>query len=320
MIPTHTVSVVLTSYNYARFLNEAIESVLCQTAAPGQVVIVDDQSSDESWPLIEHWRARDRRITALRTPERLGFIGSLNLGLAAADGHFIAILDSDDVWLPRRLESQLNVMEQPGNLAIGVCGGNCVLIDAHGRVIGDKNYPSSDAACRRALWYRNPFCHSATLIRRECFQRFGVYDEQFPMAQDLDLWFRFGQTFRFLNLPEKVTKYRISGANSSLRRQRRLVQTTIRVRLWASRHYGYPLSPGARASLGLVWCMQWLPTGLVHSLFHKVFLRYGNYLWRSSLGETLVEPAGRSEMTQAAPNTDAGLAVAGRRPETEWRL
>ena len=75
--------------------------------------------------------------------------------------------------------------------------------------IGVKTFPTTDLDCRRAFWFRNPFCRSATLIRRECFERFGNYDEDLKVADDLELWFRFGQGYRFLNVQEPLVKYRV---------------------------------------------------------------------------------------------------------------
>ena len=280
MKSTPTVTVVMTSYNYERFLDEAIQSVVAQTWTDWEMIVVDDQSTDGSWSIIERWTKADRRIAAVRPSRRLGFVGALNLGMSVATGQFIAIIDSDDVWSPQRLEQEIRFLQDPAHNQVGVCGANCLLIDEHGREVGRKQYPLSDPSCPRAWWYRNPFYHSATLIRRACFDRYGLYDERFPMAHDLDLWFRFGQGWQFHNLPDYLVKYRISGFNASLRRQKALIRSTIAARRWAAAEYGYTMDRSARLALGLVWCAQWLPASLVHRLFHRVFLRVGARLWR----------------------------------------
>jgi glycosyltransferase involved in cell wall biosynthesis len=243
-----TVTVVMTSFNYARFLRRAVESVVQQTWDDWRMIIVDDCSTDGSWAVIEQWRQKDARITAIRNPSRLGFVGALNRGVREARSEFVAILDSDDSWLPERLEKQLALMHGPDGERIGVCGTHCLLVDEADAVLGKKEYPLSDAACRRAWWYRNPFCHSATLIRTACFDQFGWYDERFPMAQDLELWFRFGQGYRFRNLPDYCVEYRISGENASRRRQRRLIRSTIAARRWAASEYGDSMNLPRRKS------------------------------------------------------------------------
>lgn len=279
--PQSLVSVVMTSYNYARFLDESIGSVASQTYRALEIVVVDDRSSDHSWEIIQRWAAGDSRIRGILTSERLGFVGALNVGVTQARGEFVAIIDSDDVWLPQRIEKQVAVMTHPANAEVGVCGSNCLLIDGEGNVTGTKEFPVADEGCRRALWYRNPFCHSATLIRRACFDRYGLYDPEFQMVQDLDLWFRIGQGFKFFNVPEYLAKYRISGHNASVQRQRRLISTTLAVRRAAVKKHGYRMGLGGRLALAGAWCMKWLPTPLVHLLFHRLFLRGFSFLWES---------------------------------------
>jgi glycosyltransferase involved in cell wall biosynthesis len=194
------VSVVLLNQNNAPFVGEAIESVVLQTHRKWEMIIVENASTDDSWEVIQAWMKRERRIRAIRLSRAVGIPAGRNMGLDLARGAYVAPLDSDDAWLPGLLCRQVEFMERVENAEIGVCGANSILIDCEGKEIGRKEYPQTDAECRRAFWYRNPCCHCAVLVRRICFEQFGVYDESFALAEDLELWMRLGQTFRLRNL------------------------------------------------------------------------------------------------------------------------
>jgi len=217
----------------------------------------------------------------MRMAQKVSITNVLNAGLAHGRGEYVARADSDDIWLPMRLETQLKLMEQPENMDVGVCGGNCLLIDAQGHLIGTKEFPQSHEECVRAFWYRNPICHPSALIRRRCFEEYGKYDEAFNFAEDLELWMRFGQGFRLANVPEFLICYRIAGANTTLKKQKAVIGATLRARHRAASCYGYSIGLGGRVALGLTWGMQWLPGAVVIRLFNDVFLKCCSWLWRT---------------------------------------
>jgi glycosyltransferase involved in cell wall biosynthesis len=110
------VSVIITTYNYGRFVQEAIESVLAQTVTDLQILVVDDGSTDDTPDVLA--RMRDTRLEIVRTANQ-GISASRNEGLARANGDFIAFLDADDRWTPRKLEYQLQILNaEPGMSAV----------------------------------------------------------------------------------------------------------------------------------------------------------------------------------------------------------
>jgi len=111
---TRRVSVVMPVYNAADTLVHSIESVLAQTHADVELVVVDDGSKDDSWPLIERVADRDARIVPYRMPANGGVAAARNAGIERAGGELIAFLDSDDWWHPRKLEVQLAYMRESG--------------------------------------------------------------------------------------------------------------------------------------------------------------------------------------------------------------
>ncbi len=273
------VFVLLLSHNHVRFVGEAIASVLGQTWTDWHLLVVDNCSTDGSWERIQDWVGKDSRITARRPAQRLTIAAALNLGLEAASGTFIAPLDSDDIWLPERLQRQVDFLTREENRGVAVCGSSCQLINGGGRVFGSKDYPGTHEACRRAFWYRNPLCHSAALIRRECLAEVGDYDEAFNLVQDLELWLRLGWRYRLANLPERLTQVRITGANTSVRQHREMVAATLRARRRAMERYGYRAGMKGHAAMGVTWLVQWLPARWVRYVFNHVLLPRCGFLW-----------------------------------------
>ena len=280
MSASPAISVLMLSHNHVRFTDEVMQSVLAQRWSDWEMVVVDNQSADGSWELIQQCARNEPRINPIRPDQRLSIAGALNLGVRHARGRYIAPIDSDDTWLPQRLERQMGFMEGAGNPDVGVCGSNCLLINAEGHAFATKDYPQSHAGCVRAFWYRNPICHSAALIRKECFERLGAYEEAFDLAQDLALWFRLGQRYRLANLPEYLTRVRIWGANATLRRHREIIAVTLRARRRALSQYGYHAGLAGQVAMAATWLMQWLPARLVRQVFNHLFLPGCTFLWR----------------------------------------
>jgi glycosyltransferase involved in cell wall biosynthesis len=304
------VSALLLSQNHAHFLAEAIESVLGQSRPDWEMVVVDNRSSDGSWDLIRQRARMEPRIKPILLGSKLSIPAALNVGLRQVSGRYIAPMDSDDSWLPQRLEIQMRFMEDAQNQGIGVCGTNCLLMDGESRVFATKEYPQSHDACRRAFWFRNPICHSAALVRGECLDLLGAYDEAFDLVQDLELWLRLGRRYRLANLPDHLTRIRISDANASLRFQRRVIAKTLSARRRAVDQYGYPVSPAASAAMVATWLAQWFPARLVRRVFNHLLVPYGRFLWREGRGRAGAEgqeAEGRGQRTE-----DRGQGVGSR--------
>ena len=271
------ISAMMVSRNYGKFIGEAIESVLAQTYARWELIVVDNGSTDDSWKIIQGSAGRESRVRPVHLEREVSLPKARNLGLALAAGDYIATIDGDDRWFPARLALQVEFMEREEQRGVGVCGANCVLLGEDGRPLGWKDFPLSERQCFAALWYRNPFCHSATLIRRSVFGACGGYDERFELAEDLELWFRAGQTFGLRNLPDYLVNYRIWGNSASFRNHRALVRSTVRARRLAVHKYGYRMTARAQFILAATWVAQWLPSRIAHPLF-----RLATSAWKTS--------------------------------------
>jgi teichuronic acid biosynthesis glycosyltransferase TuaG len=107
---TPLVSIITPSYNNSKFINKTIESVINQTYSNWEMIIVDDCSTDNSIQVIQKYLIKDERITLLVNKNNIGAAETRNKALRIAKGKYIAFLDSDDLWLPQKLEKQLNFM------------------------------------------------------------------------------------------------------------------------------------------------------------------------------------------------------------------
>ena len=131
-----SVSIVLPAYNAMPFLGEALQSVLNQTLQDFEFIIIDDASSDTTASEIARFAEMDSRIVFLANEKRRGVAESLNLGIEAANGTWIARMDADDVAHPRRLERQISYLE--ANPELILLGTNVGLIDAQGRQLAHR--------------------------------------------------------------------------------------------------------------------------------------------------------------------------------------
>lgn len=107
------VSVIMPAYNVENYIGEAIQSVLNQTYQKFELIIVDDGSTDETWEIIQSFN--DPRIIQVRHPQNKGVAEARNTALKAAKGKWVALIDSDDIWLPERLEKLIKILEEKGN-------------------------------------------------------------------------------------------------------------------------------------------------------------------------------------------------------------
>lgn len=198
------VSVLMSVHNGERFLREAVDSILGQTFADFEFIIVDDSSTDGTEAILNGYH--DPRIVRLRNETNLGLTKSLNRGLAVARGMYIARMDADDTSDPSRIEKELAVIEDDADTrAVFSCFRR---IDAAGQMIQDVPVYFSPEAIYLELFFNNCLLHGTALIEKEFLQRAGGYDESLESAQDYELWNRLKSRSRLVMLPEILYSYR----------------------------------------------------------------------------------------------------------------
>jgi Glycosyl transferase family 2 len=191
-------------HNGARFLRQAIDSVLSQTYRDLELLVVDDGSTDDSVAIAGS--VGDPRLRCLSGHGHRGLVRTLNTGLRAATGDYVARLDADDVARPDRIEKQVALLDR--DPAVALVGSLARLIDERGAATGIVRRPVSALAIRWYALLENPLIHSAAMFRREVVAALGGYDESLPLAEDLDLWGRMLQQHGVANIAEPLIDYR----------------------------------------------------------------------------------------------------------------
>ena len=212
------VSVIIPTYHRATVVGEAVDSVLGQTYRDGEIIVVDDGSTDGTGEVMSNYVARfGARVSYLRQ-RNAGAPAARNVGLRAATGEYVAFLDSDDLYLPRRLEVGVGALEDDPQ-----CGASYVdaqTVDAQGAVLLRSRVrrfggPASGWILP-ALFRGDPIATNAITIRRSVLDEVGLFDEKLWSGQDTDLWWRIAKRYPMRGLPEVL--YVIREFESSLSR------------------------------------------------------------------------------------------------------
>lgn len=198
----YTVSVILPTYNRSEPVARALASVLRQTRTPDEILVVDDGSTDDT-P-----RSIPERFPAVRylRQEHLGVSAARNRGISEARAEWLSFLDSDDEWLPEKLERQLQALKD--NPSYRICHTNEIWIRRGRRVNPMKKHRKFGGyVFDRCL----PLCiisPSSALLHKSVFERVGRFDESLPVCEDYDLWLRVSPLFPVLYLDEHlIVKY-----------------------------------------------------------------------------------------------------------------
>lgn len=196
-----TVSAIIPTYNRSDSVGRAIQSVLDQTYQDFELIIVDDGSTDSTEEVIKSFD--DERIVYLSHDENKGKpAAARNTGIKEARGEYIAFLDSDDEWLPKKLEKQMQVMcASSESVGVVYCFWKRFLIDGSIKEYTPKLTNRRDARKRLFNLQIGPGPPSV-LIKSECFEKVGLFDEDLSGWEGHDLWIRISEYYDFAYIPE----------------------------------------------------------------------------------------------------------------------
>jgi len=205
---TATVGVVVTTYNHAHFLGEALASVFSQHPRPDAVVVVDDGSSDDPAAVVRRFPGAQ-----LLRQENRGLAAARNAGLRALDAEYVVFLDADDRLEPRALEAAMRCFARvPG---CGFVYGGHRYIDRDGQPIGERYEPPGDVAYERLLRRNFIAMHGAVMYKRECLVDVGGFDESLRRCEDYDVYLRMAKRFPVAGYADLAAAYRLHGDNMS---------------------------------------------------------------------------------------------------------
>lgn len=209
MSSSPVVSVVIPAYNRAHLISRAIASVLNQTYQDFEIIVVDDASSDNIEEIVNS--LDDERIRYIRHATNKGAGAARNSGITAAQGIYIALLDSDDEWFPEKLEKQVDRFDLSGEKTGVVYNGHLIVAENTNEIIA-RNFPTVRGNVYiHALRYCLVGGGSTAMVKRECFQKAGLFDERLPSLEDWELWIRIAKICEFDFIPDILTKRYIHG-------------------------------------------------------------------------------------------------------------
>jgi glycosyltransferase involved in cell wall biosynthesis len=226
------VSVLIGAYNNASTLERAAHSMLDQTVADLELLIIDDGSRDLTGVVASRVAAEDERARVLAMPENVGIARALNAGLKAAAAPVVAVLDADDWSDPRRLERQLRLLERAPQVAVVGC--RMREVDESGRELAPRTaFRAGDVT--DLLMRFNPIPNTAAAFRREAVLSIGGYDTRYRWAAEYDLWLRVAERHRVYTLDERLATRLMSSRNVAATREREQIAEAILMRLRAMR-------------------------------------------------------------------------------------
>jgi glycosyltransferase involved in cell wall biosynthesis len=222
-VDTPLVSVVIPTYNYGRFVTEAVDSVLAQTRPAEEIIVVDDGSTDDTRERLRPYEGRVRYVYQ----NNQGLSAARNAGIRAARGDLIALLDSDDLWHPAKLAFQVQAMTRSPEL--GLVAADAVRDLKQGwPEVGEPGPLPLRAVTLRDLLIRSRFGPSGVLVRKPCFDAVGDFDTALRSAEDRDMWIRIAARFPVAKLEVPLWWYRLHGGNMSAA-ARRMEENEMRV-------------------------------------------------------------------------------------------
>lgn len=217
------VSVIMPSYNHARYVGAAVESVLAQTLHDIELIVIDDGSTDGTQEVLRG--IRDERLRCVFRERNVGASAGSNDGLALARAPFVAMISSDDVFAPTKLERQLRCWDEGAGPTAVFCTPR--LIDGEGRPLRSGAHPlegtfvsgrwSRGAALARLFHEGNFFCHPSVMARRETYERVGCYDPRMASLGDFEMWMRMAvqEPGDFVTLDGELLSFRLHATNAS---------------------------------------------------------------------------------------------------------
>jgi glycosyltransferase involved in cell wall biosynthesis len=208
-----TVSVVIPTRDRAQYIGQAVESVLAQTYPDYEIIIVDDASTDSTHEVLSPY-IKNNGVRYERQDSR-GVSVARNHGVHLARGRFIAFLDSDDLFLPTKVEKQIALFAQEPELGFLHCSFS--KFDDRGSDLGVR-----DTSRHQGMIYPQILQEWSVLmaipcmlVRKDVFENVGGFDEQMSWAEDMDLWRRIAKNYRVGTVPEALVKVRVHSASTT---------------------------------------------------------------------------------------------------------
>lgn len=225
------ISVIIPTYNYARYLPRAIDSVLSQTYKDYEIVVVDDGSTDNTKEVLGPYMDKIRYIYQSNT----GISGARNRAIKESQGKYIAFLDADDSWVPEKLTIQMDVFEK--NPSVGLVYSKVTLFREDGTIV--EVYPTRDPGKNaQELAERLGYLPTSTIMAsKSLVEQVGSFDENLPTSEDLDLWVRIARAARIYEVAGPVLAYHYNHGGNISSKEMKMYEGWVRFHHKVLREY-----------------------------------------------------------------------------------
>jgi glycosyltransferase involved in cell wall biosynthesis len=211
-------------FNHDKFVVQSAEAILGQSEPDLELIIVDDCSSDDSWEIIQAIAKLDSRVKTIRHTHNQGASRSRNDGLRVATGKFIGFCDADDIWEREKLSVQMGLLQAKPEYQVTYCDTR--IVDENGSPTGQRfsqrfAQPKSPSGWLFPELIRGNFINmQSVLLRKECVDRVGCFDEGINWVEDWWYWVKVSQHYQFLYSPEILAKYRVHSKSTNVMQKR----------------------------------------------------------------------------------------------------
>lgn len=215
---TPQVTVICVCYNHARFVTEALDSVINQTYPNIELIVIDDGSEDGSGKVIKKWMIHHPDATMILNGKNIGYCKTFNKAFALAKGEFIIDLSADDMLLPNRIEEGVNLLTKAG-LDYGVAFSDAQYVDEQGQSLRlhSERFPTEHVPVGdiyKDLIEHYFICSPTMMVRKSVLDSLNGYDESLAF-EDFDLWIRASRNYKFIYSPRVLVKKRIVSSSMS---------------------------------------------------------------------------------------------------------
>lgn len=237
------ISIIMNCYNGSKYLPQALDSVYQQTFKDYEIIFWDNQSTDNSGEIALRY---GEPLRYFRGEEFLPLGAARNAAIEKASGKYIAFLDCDDIWLPEKLEKQVELLDS--NKELGLVYSDTYVIDKNGNLIKSTYFRSIkpfSGNVFKELFLSNFIPILTVVVRRETLGKVGGFDPKYVIAEDYDLWLRIAEHYPIDFIEQPLAKYRFHGESASQKNMVLSYQEEIQIKeYWQNRN------PNLRKELG----------------------------------------------------------------------